>query len=436
MLLNSDERTSAIESRKTPVDRTDRRWVRGEFTDFPIHRVPVEYLVLNADNRRFRAEKLRWEEELGRKLDPQASEVDERSIVSILLDDSQRIADDEVVGKPSKDAQALIADWKVRGQEQPLWIRPDGYVINGNRRLAALKRLALEHGSATGTFGYVEVIILGYDEIDDDEMFEMEAREQLTEGYKVRYGDLNVLLTLRDAADREDVNWTDDDSIDAVAGKIQDLVGSNASYAAVQLRAIRYMDEYLDYTAEPGLYQRMIGQVERFRDIGKNMQIAQREAPEQALDLLVLQFQAVQAGLKHLEIRELRKLMIEEPESFSTLVEEVQSTVDAGPASEDMAQIQDDLSEVEGDTGEEDEPPPPAPNFPQHEVLRSFQIAIESRQSRQRNDTESALRGAASRLEQVTPAKLADLMKSPKQTIVTALAEVRAWVESVRDVGE
>jgi hypothetical protein len=432
--MTPDERRSAIAERKSPVGRTDRRWVRGAFHDFDIHRVPVEYLILNADNRRFRAEKLRWEELLERPLDPQADARDERSIISILLDENQRIADDQVVGKPSKDAQALMDDWNHRGQEQPLWIRPDGYVINGNRRLAALKRMADAHGSATGLFRYVEAIILEYDAIDDDEMFEMEAREQLTEGYKVRYGELNLLLTLREAAERHGIDWTDSESVERVAQKIQDLVGNNAAYAAVQLRAIRYMDEYLDYTGEPGQYQRMIGQVERFRDIGKNMLIAQRESPDDVIDILVLQFQAVQAGVGHMDIRELRKLMIEEPRAFSALVQEVQETVESEPPSREEPMLQVD-AEAEQDEVAEEAPPPPTANFPQKAVKRALDVAIESRRSRQKDDVEAALRGAASRLEQVSPERLADLMQPPKKTVVAALAQIRLWVESVRDVG-
>jgi hypothetical protein len=436
--MTPDERTAAIRERSQAIpDRKDRRWVRGAFKNFDIWRTPVDYLVLNADNRRFRAEKLKWEEELGRALDPQASEVDERSVISILLDDNHRVADDEIVGKTSKDALSLAKDWATRGQEQPLWIRPDGYVINGNRRLAALKRLAATEGSATGSYRYVEVIFLEWAEIDESELFEMEAREQLTEGYKVRYGDLNTLLTLREAAVRAQIDWTDSVSIERVAKTIQDLVGGNASYAGVQLRAIRYMDEYLEYTEEPGRYQRMLGQVERFRDIGKNMQIAEKESPSDALDLLVLQFQAVQAGVGHMDMRELRKIMIEDPTRFSRLVSEVQELVEQPPAG---PVEQEDPATIDPDSGDDEEdgdaPPPPSASFPQKSVKRALDIAVEARRARQKNDAEQALRTAAERLSQVSPEQMRALLVGAKTPVIDALARIRQWVDSVSHVDE
>lgn len=437
--MTPDERTAAITQRSSKTNRQSRQWARGKFTDFDILLVPVELLVLNAGNRRFHAEKLNWEEQLGRTLDPQANVSDERSIISILLDDNHRIADDEIVGKTSKDAEALIGDWQQRGQEQPLWIRPDGFVVNGNRRLAALKRLGAQRGTATGTYSYVEVIILDYDEISDDEMFQMEAREQLTEGYKVRYGDLNVLLTLREAAIREDITWTDDASVKTVANKIQDLVGSNASYAEVQLRAIRYMDEYLEYTGEQGRYQRMIGQVERFRDVGKNMSIALREIPDRALDFLIANFQAIQAGLTHLELREFRKLAIEDPKRFDSVVQEINEAIDNGdpepaPAPDLPLVGRDDTGSDEESVEEEFTVVPTAPTFPRREARRAFQIALGDREAKQRKDAEASLREAATRLEQITPEALSDLVATRKTAIIDALVHVRAWVDSTADI--
>ena len=184
--MNPDERREAIAARHVEVRRAERKWAKGDFQNFPVYRVPVDLLVLNTDNRRFKAERIKWESELGRPLDPLASEDDEASVIGILLDRDHELLHGRVQGKPSKDTEALIADWRKRGQETPLWIRPDGWVINGNRRLAILKRLALQHGSATGIYDWVEVIMLDPREIADDDLFQMEAWEQLTEGYKLR----------------------------------------------------------------------------------------------------------------------------------------------------------------------------------------------------------------------------------------------------------
>ncbi len=182
------------------------------------------------------------------------------------------------------------------------------------------------------------------------------------------------------------------------------------------------------------MYQRLIGQVERFRDIAKNMKIVQKETPELALDMLTLQFQAVQAGLGHMDIREFRKLAIEDPTRFEGLSREVAEIVDEGDAGEPEpdAPIQEDLFVGADPDTPEDAPPPPSPSFPRTRVKRALDIAVEARKSRQRNDPELALRGAAERLGEVTPAQVAVLLAGAAATSTrAALAKIRAWVASV-----
>jgi hypothetical protein len=433
--MNSDERRAAIARRAEPIENeTERLWVRGAFRPFQIYRAPVELLQLNADNRRFRAEKLQFEEDLERPLDPAASEDDELSIISILLDENHQIVDDQVQGKMGKDALALIDDWSRRGQEKSLWIRPNGWVTNGNRRLAALKRLAREHGSATGTFSFVNVIILPEEDFDDRDLFEMEAREQLTEGLKKRYTDINLLLTLREAADRQGVDWSDDASISTVASSVQDLVGNNPKYAEVQLFAIKYMDEYLDYAEQPGQYHRLIGQVERFRDIGKNMVLLKREAPEEAGDFLLLQFQGVQAGLGHLQMRVLRQIVIEDPVKIREIFDEVQEAIERHAGEPDIESgdeaVTNDPTLPFEDEEEADTPPVAAPpDFPVRPVRRILEVAIAERQTKARNDAEFTLRSAAKQLQQVTEADVRILRSGPSAEVIEkAIADLRDWL--------
>lgn len=103
----------------------------------------------------------------------------------------------------------------------------------------------------------VNVVLFPQDEYDDDVIFDLEATEQLTEGLKVRYSDINVLLTLRDAAERAGIDWADRESIKQTASRIQHLVNNDPSYAEIQLNAIKYMDLYLEDLGVPGEYHRL-----------------------------------------------------------------------------------------------------------------------------------------------------------------------------------
>jgi hypothetical protein len=168
--MNAEERRRIIERRKVPAPRKERLWCKDDWKYFEVFRVPVDALLLNVDNRRFAAERKLVEEQLGRSLDPENVPADELSVVAILLDTNLAPDGDVVKGKQTKDTDSLKADWLRRKQESPFWIRPDGAVHNGNRRLAILKRLRQEGLAATE---WVEAIILDPGEVDELDLFEM-----------------------------------------------------------------------------------------------------------------------------------------------------------------------------------------------------------------------------------------------------------------------
>jgi len=195
--------------------RPERLWAKGRFQDFPVKLIAVERLTLNPRNRRFRADREAVEAELGR---PLQLPTDEEMLIQLLLDRDCRVEGDRLLCKANKDTGALVSDWTDRGQERPLWIEPDGLVRNGNRRLAMIKRELADGGSER--FSHVEVIVLDPYEFDEATLFEMEAREQLTLGLKVRYTEINLLLTLEEAANRHGVDWHLAKSISDVAEEI------------------------------------------------------------------------------------------------------------------------------------------------------------------------------------------------------------------------
>jgi len=409
------------------IGRTERLWAKGGFQEFPIGRIAVENLTLNPDNRRFRADREAVESELGRTLELPA---DEDAIIKLLLDRECRVDVDRVVSKPSPDTGALVADWSRRGQERPLWIEPNGLVRNGNRRLAMIKRELAATGEER--FKYVDVIVLDPHDFDDASLFDMEALEQLTEGLKVRYTDINLLLTLREAADRAGVDWHSPKLIGQAAERIAYLVGNNPGYARVQLDAVKCMADYLRLIDRAGHIGQLRGKVEVFRDVGKNMRWAAENDPERSLEMIEVCFAAVTAGAVYQDIREIRKIADKDPDAFTALAQEIRDVRERAPVEggEEPADSEDHDDEDSEEMGAEDTQ---VANFPRHAVKGVIDLATLMAKARRNAQPERDLRLAADHLARVSPDQLSRLLEGlGVEHVARARDEVLAWADAVR----
>jgi hypothetical protein len=438
--VTPDERRQLIDTRKQATGRKERLWARDTWREFDVWQVPVEALLLNVENRRFAAERSLIEEKLGHELDPENNVDDERAIEVILLDVGYDVDGGRVtVGHPDKDYQALRSDWLRRRQESPLWIRPDGIVRNGNRRLAMLKRLQREEG--LGGFEYVDAVILEPIDIDEVALFDMEQREQLTENLKVRYTDINLLLAIRAAAEARAIDWYDGDDINRVAGELKDIISNDQSYAVVQLNAIKYMDAYLEDSNQPGQYHKLIGQIERFRDVGRAMARIEADYQDDAPDMLRLLFAAIRAGLPHGKIRDLRRMFREDRPRYQEVLGEVDAAEEEWQASAEPEQLADpDLPSVVQDTegDEEMEPPGPnVPNYPGTKVADAVDNALDGFLASQTDDVIKTLRQVLNRLEILTDerSQLARAMLTEQgQQVREALRPVIDWAAEHRSL--
>ncbi len=436
--MTAEERTKLIESKKKKADHPERLWCRDEWRLFDVWRVPVDALLLNIENRRFAAERKLVEEKLGRALDPENSQVDEESVVAILLYANIDVDGDRVVGKPSKDYDALRKDWENRKQETPFWIRPDGTVRNGNRRLAMVKRLRIEKG-ADGR-EYVDAIVLDKDDISEDDLFEMEQREQLTENLKVRYTDINLLLSLKEAAEARDIDWVDSESIETVAAELQHLAGGDQVYAAIQLQAIRYMDAYLEDSSATGQYQKLLRQVERFRDVGKLMARIEQDFADDAPDILKLAFAAIRAGNPHGDIRAIRKMFIEDKARYRKLLKQVEKEEEKweeerGPSLEDPV-LAAPVAEPGDDDDDAEVPGPVVPNYPGEKVMAAIKNAIDGMNATAL-DVPSTIEQALNRLESLTtvPGRLEkELDGDQGEAIRDGLKRVVTWADDIKKI--
>lgn len=437
--MNKDEQTAELKAKLADGGRTERIWVRGSYEELRVRKAPTDLLYLNDDNRRFRAEAQGVSAELERTLDPRSNPEDEESLISLLLDRNPMVVGNRVVGTPSKEAKSLLQDWEQRGQEQPFWIRPDGLVFNGNRRLAMIKR---EQSSRGATFyDWVEVLLFPEDEYDDEVLFALEAAEQLTEGLKVRYSDINVLLTLRDAAEHEDIDWGDDESIREVAASIQHLVPAGPNYAYVQLNAIKYMDLYLEDIGCPGQYHRVQRMVERFRDVGKTMVGVARDDPGREDQALGIMLAAIQANSKHPEIRALKRLWRTKPDDFDKLAAYIQVLEEeAAPGEEpEEDELPTELELDEDEDAEDDEAEPPvAPDYPTRSVKRAIDTAVQGVLDAKSRDKRAHILSAAARLEQISAQDLAAYAgdNAEGRELRKALLTIIAWADEIRPLAD
>jgi hypothetical protein len=319
------------------------------------------------------------EDELDRSLDPENSPDDERSIESLLLDKGHRVVGNRIEGSPSDDYEALKNDWLRRDQESPLWIRPDGTVRNGNRRLAMIKRLQRQGGDVG--LQWVDAVILD-DEIDEPALLEMEQREQLTENFKVRYNDIDYLLALREAAVHRDIEWFDRESIDEVAGELQAMVEKSKAEVVRDLFAIKYMDQFLADAEQPGAYHRLLRTLERFRDIGRMMMRVEEDYPLEADRILQVLFAAVRAGVPHGDIRQIRSMFRKDRARFDGLAEAidtVESEWDSAGAGITLANPppEDVTLDDEDDDSSDEGPGPTVENYPTDDVETAIKTAID-----------------------------------------------------------
>ena len=124
----------------------------------------------------------------------------------------------------------------------------------------------------------------------------MEQREQITENFKVRYGDINYLLAVEEAADHRNVDWFDHASMEDVAGELQGMTEKSTSEVLSDLSPIGYMNAFLEDSGQPGQYQRVPRTLETFRDIGRMMMRVELDYPLEAEQVFQVLFAAVRLG--------------------------------------------------------------------------------------------------------------------------------------------
>lgn len=306
----SSERANAIDAYlSSHRDAQLGKWpleIGGRKEILPFYRFPIrELLCYNVNNGRLAMDVREWEEGNGRKLDATVS------------DDSETIR--LMLVKLDRDKTSLLKDdIRKKNQMEPGVITHDGFVVNGNRRMAVLEELHEEE--PTGKWQYLEAVRLP-STITEKDLWKIEAGLQLSKDKIAEYHPVNELLKIRQGVDAKL-------SVEEIAAA---MYGRTSGYVEESLQRLQLIDNFLGFFGQSANYGviKKFGLHEYFVDIQthvlptwKRRGIDRREQKSELLGIFALigahiRIQPNTArkgrdkGITHWDIRKLGKVFVD-----------------------------------------------------------------------------------------------------------------------------
>jgi hypothetical protein len=244
---------------KTKPLRVERHWIKGEKRDLEVYRISLEHLYFNIENGRYADRMIRL------KQDHKGIQIDSRQ-------DKWKNKIEEMLAGEHKDTtrdkaafEKLLQDIRDRDQLRPGVVLLDGGVIDGNRRLAALRRLWKESKNAP-RFRYFDAVILPADTTDEDR-WRIEAGIQLGINERWDYSPVNELLKVREGI-RLYSGKINDGSLPATESPeklVSDAIyGKSEADVQEMSQRLRIIDEYLEFIDKPEAYDQVGASSEDF----------------------------------------------------------------------------------------------------------------------------------------------------------------------------
>jgi hypothetical protein len=188
-----DERIRIIAERKELPGRGQPVFLGGRYRFFPIAQIPIETLIYRLDNGRLAAEVEEYAAARRITVDALRDRAESRALQEFLHGALLRMAHD-----PQGPIFAELE--RLAQQTEPLLILFDGIVVNGNRRLSAMRDLLRHDPDRYGGFRLVDVAVLP-EGTKAREVEYVEASLQMAPETKLAYGWIDRRLKLRKQRD-------------------------------------------------------------------------------------------------------------------------------------------------------------------------------------------------------------------------------------------
>ena len=317
-----------------PLERRGME-IMGRKEVLEVYRLPIEPLKYNIRNGRFAAELREMESKMGRTLDSNDPE-DEKIIKKILLEQNKN------------ETEVLKSDIKIKGQIDPGLITYDGYVTNGNRRMAILDLLHKETGESR--FEYLDVQVLPRS-ITPTDLWRIEAGLQLSQDKRLAYSPINQLLKLDEGIH---AGLTPNEIVKSYYGNV------TAKDIELDLERLELIREYLVYIEKPEQYKMAENWVEHFINLQKNIKKLRNKGltETEINEAIILGYEVILGEARHLDVRHLADVYLSErakKESMEILLNEnAESCYES--KEEELAEDNKDEDEDEDEETRKDEP--------------------------------------------------------------------------------
>lgn len=230
------------------IQQTHSIYFEGAKHNLPVFKVDINFPLFRMENGRTKRKQLEFihnNPNRAHELDDPSNEAAQGIQLSIL----QEMA-----------SEANLLELLKQGQHEPLLLRHDGYVVNGNRRLAAMRLLHSDPQKykSSSDFSYVDVARLPL--LPEKEIRRIEQRLQMSQDGKADYNWVDELLTIQ--ANIDDFQMT-----------IQELakdMNKRKNTIENQQRMLKLINLYLERIDQPGQYFRVESDEQAFKTLAQD----------------------------------------------------------------------------------------------------------------------------------------------------------------------
>lgn len=192
-----EQRKAEITHESSVPARTHRFFAyRNESHDLPVVRLPIGLPVYRIGNYRTNILQLRWIKEKEKSPTFFSNGEENESVQKIQHDFLWDLAQAE-----KGSVTSIIDTLQAERQREPILISASGVIVNGNRRLAAMRELYNESPEDYESFSHIDCMVLPQNASEDD-LKDIEVRLQMTPETRLPYGWINECMAIKDLRDR------------------------------------------------------------------------------------------------------------------------------------------------------------------------------------------------------------------------------------------